>query len=140
MMTLAWICLGAVATIPLLWIARRTSSRLLIHLYGTSLLIAAIIYIGFALVWGDANWLLLELLGVLLYGGFYWLALQHSLLWLAAGWLLHPLWDLALHLMGPGAHLVPDWYAVACVSFDVIVAGFIALQSKRINRLHSKLS
>ena len=64
---------------------------------------------------------------MLIYGLFYALALKHGILWLGLGWLLHPLWDLLLHLYGPGHHVVPQWYAWACLSFDAAVFGFIVV-------------
>ena len=45
---------------------------------------------------------------------------------LAVGWQLHSVWDVGLHLRGPGRHVAPDWYAIACVSFDVLLAVVIA--------------
>lgn len=121
-----WFVLGVILAIPLLLIANRTKAALLPHLYGGSLVIAAVIYIGFAAVWGDERWLLIELAGVLGYGVFYWLGVRHALLWIALGWLLHPLWDAGLHLYGPGTHVVPHWYAILCLAFDFMVAGHIA--------------
>jgi hypothetical protein len=48
-----------------------------------------------------------------------------TLAWLAAGWALHPIWDAALHLQGSGAAHAPEWYVVACISFDLPVAAYI---------------
>ncbi len=44
---------------------------------------------------------------------------------LAAGWALHPIWDAGLHLQGSGATHAPEWYVVACISFDLLIASFI---------------
>ena len=88
-------------------------------------MLAAVIYIGFALAWGDMRWLFIEIAGVAIYGGFFLLANKQSRYWLAVGWLLHPVWDIALHLHGPGEHIVPLWYALACLSFDAIVAAYL---------------
>ena len=46
--------------------------------------------------------------------------------WLAFGWALHPAWDAGLHLHGYGASFAPEWYVLACISFDLLVAGYIA--------------
>ena len=46
--------------------------------------------------------------------------------WLAVGWALHPVWDVALHLVGGGRVFTPQAYPVACLSWDTIVAGAIA--------------
>ena len=45
------------------------------------------------------------------------------------GWFLHMGWDVVLHLMGPGLHIVPEWYAYACISFDVLMAGYLVYSS-----------
>ncbi|RZI85335.1 MAG: hypothetical protein EOP38_05395 [Rubrivivax sp.] len=90
---------------------------------------AALIYVGFA--WQEPSsspWLAIEFAGVVVYGTFGVLGLKGSWNWLIAGWLLHPLWDLALHHAGPGAHIAPAWYAIACLAFDVIVAADMAFR------------
>lgn len=125
MFYMVWLVLGIVLTIPLLLFAQRLKYRTLTLLFGRSLLVAALIYLGFAVLWGTSTWVVIELAGVAAYGLFYWLALRSSLIWLSFGWLLHPVWDLVLHMHGPGAHVAPHWYAVACLSFDVVVAGYI---------------
>ena len=54
-----------------------------------------------------------------------WLGLRRSPLWLAAGWALHPVWDIALHFFGPGRAFAPETYTIACLSYDLVVAGYI---------------
>ena len=120
-----WLSLGAVLSIPLLALANRLKRHSMIHLLGISLIIAAIIYIGFAVVWGSTVWVAVEALGVLIYTLFYWLSTRYSALWLSLGWLLHPVWDVVLHVSGPGSHVAPEWYAIACLSFDMVVAAYI---------------
>lgn len=117
--------LGLLAVWPLLLWVHRRSPRGRIRVLAVSLLLAALVYPGFALVWGDASWFGIEVAGVFLYGLMAWLGWRVAPLWLALGWLLHPLWDVFLHLLGPGAHIAPAWYAVACVSFDIAVAVYI---------------
>lgn len=55
------------------------------------------------------------------------LSLRGSPYWLAAGWALHPVWGVMLHYFGPGRPFAPWTYAIACVSFDLLVAAYIAL-------------
>lgn len=124
MNSLIWFVVGLLAAVPLLLYAQRISQRATVKLLGWALVIAALVYVGFAMYEGDVFWLEIEGLGVIAYSLFYWQAVQrppHALLWLAAGWLLHPLWDVGLHLAGPARHVVPDWYAVACLAFDLAV-------------------
>jgi hypothetical protein len=94
---------------------------------GIGLIVAALIYLVFAVSGGaDAKWMILELVGVAIYGSFAAMGTRASPWWLVAGWLLHPVWDVAIHYYGAGAAFTPAWYAIACVSFDVAVAAYIA--------------
>ena len=130
MVTTLWLVLGALAGGAFLAFARsRRGAEMLMLSLG--LLVAALIYFGFALREGEPVWLLVEALGVAAYGGLAWLGLQRSSLWLAAGWALHPAWDIGLHLVGAGAALAPEWYATACISFDLLIAAYIGTRFSR---------
>ncbi len=120
----AWLLLGSLAAAAYLWYVMqhpKTAKRLL----AVGLIIAALIYIGLAIFEGDSRWVGVEAAGTLLYSAFALAGLKYTVRWIAIGWLLHPLWDLVVHYAGPGAHIVPAWYAWACLSFDVIVALYI---------------
>jgi hypothetical protein len=93
------------------------------------LIVAAVIYEVFAARAGASTpWLIAELAGIALYGGMGLLGVRRSPWWLAAGWALHPVWDLALHYFGPGHAFAPDAYAITCLSFDLLVAGYVAVR------------
>lgn len=92
--------------------------------WGLALVIAAAIYVVFALVGGAHDYLPMELGGILLYGTFAWLAVRHNLLWLAAGWALHVVWDVWLH-SGEASDFVPTGYAEMCIGFDVALAVYL---------------
>jgi hypothetical protein len=78
------------------------------------------------------GWLLLELLGVAIYGMIGWIGLRGSLWWLAAAWALHPIWDIGLHYFGPGSTFVPPLrYPIPCLSFDLVVAGYLVYRASR---------
>lgn len=124
-MVFIWLGLGAVLAIPLRLLANRLTLHSMKHLLGFSLIVAAITYIGFAVVWGSRGWIAVETLGALFYALFFWLSIKYSSLWLALGWLLHPVWGVVWHASGPGSHVAPQWYAVACLSFDIVVAAYI---------------
>ncbi|MEM7501010.1 MAG: DUF6010 family protein [Pseudomonadota bacterium] len=134
MTILLWLAVGLLAVWPLLNVASKMSLRGSQRLLGRALVVAALVYVLFAAVWGNAYWVAVEAFGVVAYSAFYWLSARHSPLWLAFGWLVHPVWDVFLHLAGPGAHVAPGWYAVACMSFDVTVAVYIFV---RVNRSES---
>jgi hypothetical protein len=90
--------------------------------------IAAGLYIVFAVRAGEGTlWLVGELGGVAIFGGVALLGLRGSLWWIVAAWALHPLWDVGLHYLGPGRSFAPETYTIACLSFDLLVAAYIAL-------------
>ncbi|MEM1177714.1 MAG: hypothetical protein AAGM22_05185 [Acidobacteriota bacterium] len=92
-------------------------------------------------------WVGVEMAGVALYALFAFLGRRRSELFLAAGWALHPVWDLGVHglhgahdlpglpeaLLGlrPGVSYAPEWYVLACLSFDVLVAMLIVRDHRR---------
>ena len=116
--------LGLVLGVALIVYAR-SSKRSENTILAMGLVVAAAIYVGFALIWGNTTWFLIELAGVPAYAIFYWLSVRFSVVWLAAGWAAHPVWDVLLHLKGPGHFVAPEWYVVACISFDVLIAVYI---------------
>lgn len=126
MYTVVWLVVGLLAGAWYIWFASKSHVGRERKAYTNGLLIAAAIYPLFALLAGDLFWLGVEVIGIPAYGLFVWLGRRVSFYFVAAGWLLHPIWDVGLHLFGPGRHVVPDWYAIACVSFDVLLAVVIA--------------
>jgi hypothetical protein len=110
-----WLVIGVVLGIVLLTYARTRIKKEKIVL-SIGLLVAAFIYVCFALVWGNFEWFLIELAGVPIYGLFYWLAVRYSYIWLAVGWAVHPIWDAFLHLKGPGHFVAPEWYILTRVN------------------------
>jgi uncharacterized protein DUF6010 len=92
------------------------------------LFIAAGVYIVFAVRAGEGIlWVLGELAGVAIFGGMALLGLRGSIWWIVAGWALHPLWDVGLHYLGPGRPFAPATYTIACLSFDLLVATYVAI-------------
>jgi len=92
------------------------------------LFIAAVVYIVFVLRSGEGVlWVLVELAGVAIFGGMALLSLRGSLWWIVAAWGLHPLWDVMLHYLGPGRPFAPETYTIACLSFDWLVAAYVAI-------------
>lgn len=96
------------------------------------LIMAAGAYFGFAIMASNLLgegpiWTLVELLGVVVFGAMALLGLRGSAWWLVAAWALHPIWDVVLHYVGPGNSFAPETYAIACVSFDWVVAAYIAI-------------
>jgi hypothetical protein len=108
-------------------------SRFTREIYGRALLAIFLItaagaYFGFAVLAGVSPlWILVELVGVIIFGVMALLGLRDSAWWLALGWALHPLWDVVLHLWGPGSSFASQPYAIACITFDWVVAAYIAI-------------
>jgi hypothetical protein len=96
------------------------------------LLVAALFYVYFAVrARAGPTWLAAELAGVALYGGIAWRGRRGSAWWIAAAWALHPVWDVALHYLGPGRAFAPAWYATLCLSWDLVVAAVVAYRVLR---------
>jgi hypothetical protein len=97
-------------------------------LLATALILAAVFYVLFALR-GAAGpaWTVVELVGIAAYATMGLMGLRRSPMWLAAGWALHPLWDLVLHYFGPGHSFAPENYTIACLSFDLVVAAYVVV-------------
>jgi hypothetical protein len=112
-------------------------SRFTRDIFGRSVLViflfvAAGAYFGFATLGRDVVdthpiWTLIELAQVVVFGALALLGLRGSPYWLAAGWALHPIWDIVLHYIGPGNAFTPWTYAIACLSFDWLVAIYIVI-------------
>jgi hypothetical protein len=123
---------GAILAVPLILIAFLLS-RFIRDIIGRSLLVvflfaAAGAYFGFALLAAPGPiWVLAELVQVIIFGAIALLGLRGSPWWLAAGWALHPLWDVVLHYVGPGHSFAPITYTIPCLSFDLLVAAYIAI-------------
>ena len=123
---------GAILAVPLILIAFLLS-RFIRDIIGHSLLVvflfaAAGAYFGCALLAAPGPiWVLAELVQVIIFGAIALLGLRGSPWWLAAGWALHPLWDVVLHYVGPGHSFAPITYTIPCLSFDLLVAAYTAI-------------
>jgi hypothetical protein len=123
---------GAILTVPLI-VVSFLLSRFTRDIFGRSLLAiflfaAAGAYFGFALLAAPGPiWVLAELAQVIAFGAMALLGLRGSPWWLVAGWTLHPLWDVLLHYLGPGYSFAPITYTIPCLSFDLLVAAYIAI-------------
>lgn len=131
---LALLLTGALLGAGFLLVARSARRHTRTILFA-GLVAAAVVYVGFA--WSSSTgglWLLVELGGVAFYGAVGYRGLRGSPMWLAAGWTLHPLWDVPLHFAGPGAAFAPASYTLPCLSFDLVVSIAIALATIRRSR------
>lgn len=98
-------------------------------IFAIGLLIAAAIYVVFAVIWGSMVWLFIEIAGVIVFGFIAWLGLRFTKYWLAFGWTTHLIWDWVIHSWGPGRTIAPEWYVFLCISFDLLISGYIIFSS-----------
>lgn len=120
--------LGVVSCVVLILLARRLSPKLELRLYAVSLIIAALIYVGFTARGATFAWLALEVAGAAVFTLLALLGLKISALILAFAWALHAAWDVLLHKLLDAA-FVPDWYPLTCLSFDLLLAGYLVGQA-----------
>jgi hypothetical protein len=115
-------------------------SRFLKDIFGRCLLVISLIvttaiYVVFAIRAGASGiWVLVEVAQVVAFGTMGLLSLRGSQWWLVAGWALHPLWDVGVHYIGPGRSFAPWTYAIACVSFDQVVAAYVTIAYEVVGR------
>jgi hypothetical protein len=120
MTMLAPILTGAVLGLLFALAAHRRGD---LTLFAFGLVVAALVYVALVIRYGTGGWLALEAGGLLIFATFAALGVRWAG-WLGAGWLAHVAWDIGLHL-DRGQSVVGPWYPLACVGFDLIVAGFL---------------
>ena len=119
--------LGVVLALLFIWFARTRGPQREPFIYSIGLIIAALFYVAFSVTGATTQWFMLELIGLVIFTIFAALGLRVSLWFLALGWASHVSWDVLLHLIREQP-FVPNWYPVACISFDIMVAGSIVAQ------------
>ena len=117
---------GALASLAFVLLARRAGSKREATIYAAALVVAALIYVGFAAVGGALPWVALEAGGLVLFSVVALLGLRISVWALALGWIAHAGWDVLPHkVLSVG--FVPEWYPFVCIGFDLFLAGYIAV-------------
>ena len=123
------ILLGAVFATLLILFARWRGPRRQNVVLAIGLVVTALLYVGFAVVGAaSAKWLAIEVAGVFPFTLLAWLGIRGSSAWIALGWLLHVVWDTALHLGAQAPSFVSPFFPTFCIGFDLVVAGYIAGQ------------
>ena len=125
--------LGAAGGGALIFLARLWGAKRELRFYAISLIIAALIYVVFTARGATFSWLALEVAGLVLFTLLALLGLKVSAFILAFAWALHAAWDVLLHKLYDAA-FVPDWYPLTCLSFDFLLAGYIAARIRRIRQ------
>lgn len=120
------IIVGVLLALMLVAAARRWALREE-RVYAIGLLVAALVY-GVASAAQAPGLLPVEWLGVAIFGAIAFVGFHRRAV-LAMGWALHVAWDLVIPAHHSGV-VVPDWYPVLCVGFDLALAAYL-LQSGR---------
>ncbi len=119
-----WVMIGAAIAAVLIWFLKKINWEKRPLTYANMLIIAAMIYVGFALFTGELAWMYIEIIGVVLFFLMALIGLKVSYWFLAFGWAAHVLWDVGLHSVEK-TPFVPGWYPAACVGFDLVIAGYL---------------
>ncbi|WP_420455003.1 hypothetical protein [Rubrivirga sp.] len=129
-LVLLWLALGAAGGALFVGVGRRRTGRAARVWWAGGLVVVTLAYVGFAVARSAPPLALaVEAVGVVAYGACAGLGLRGHRGWLAAGWLLHPLWDVGLHA---GVALAPAWYVWACLGFDAVVG--VSLYASAVRR------
>jgi len=123
------IIVGGLLAIGVLTLYRQLSDKSFKIFFAKTLILAAAIYLGFALFGlvvrtASFNWLLVEIFGLGIYLAFAYVGLKKSAMFLALGWAAHVIWDVGLHF-SENVAFVPDFYPTACIGFDLVFAAYI---------------
>ena len=124
------IIIGIILAAAVVFAFRKMKDERFAKFFAGSLIIAALIYVGFATFGvfigeATANWILIEIGGFFLYSVFAYLGIKLSEWFLAIGWATHVLWDVGLHFGEATASFVPDFYPPVCIGFDLAIAVYI---------------
>ncbi len=98
-----------------------------------ALLVAALIYVGLALLSHNILFVTIEIIGLVLFLFMIGLGYFYSFWFIVMGWLMHVLWDIGLH-PDQTAPYVPQWYPWLCVGFDIVMALYMGITIIRVQR------
>ncbi len=124
------LALGGVLAVGLVLVARRGGAQRERRVFAIGLVVATVVYVVAAAIELHPAALLMEGLGVIAFGA---VALAGARRWpalLATGWALHVAWDVGLHLVVQQPY-IGAWYPTLCISFDLVVAGYVGWQALR---------
>lgn len=124
-----WLVLGAAFAILYIRIGRSLSGPVERWWWVGGLIVAALVYVVMAFARSaPPTAVAFEAGGVVAYGALGLLGLRDRR-WIAAAWLLHPVWDL-LHRPGGFALAAPS-YVWMCLSFDLVVGTWLLVNAAR---------
>ena len=121
------VVVGVAVALPYVLYARRARAER--RVFAIGLVVAALIFVLLAVSRGTLKEVVIEVGGVVLFAILAGLGVRNSAWFLALGWVGHVGWDLLLHPVNVSSYS-PWWYPVACIGFDLVVAGAIASRAK----------
>ena len=125
-----YIALGVIAAAALLYYIRNIPVRKKYQLLALGLFLAVLVYVVLSLTTLNKIWITVEVVGMLLFLLFIWMAFHYSMWFVVLGWFSHILWDVGIHPQETAPY-VPYWYAWICVGFDAVIAAYIAVSLAR---------
>lgn len=120
-----YLLLGILAACGLIYYMRDFGTQKKYRILAAGLFIASAIYVLFSVTTFNEVWITVELVGLLLFLLFIWMAFHYSVWFIVLGWALHIIWDVGVHPQETAPY-VPLWYAWLCVGFDGVVALYLA--------------
>lgn len=125
-----FLLLGVGAAGALLFYIRKTEVKKKYRLLALALFIVSAIYVALSLSTFNEIWITVEVVGLLLFLLFIWMAFHYSMWFVVMGWVAHIVWDVGVH-PDEIAPYVPYWYAWICVGFDAVIAVYLAVMLTR---------
>lgn len=124
MTTVLWLTLGGFLAVGFVMLARHHGARHQRLPFAIGLIVAALVYVVAAAIQRNGAGLLTEGLGVMGFSAVALAGVRYSPMVLAAGWALHAIWDILLHLTVRQPY-IGSWYPSLCITFDLIVAAYV---------------
>lgn len=121
-----YVVTGILAAIALLIYIRKYPVRKKYNVMAVGLVAVATIYVAFSVTTVNWIWITVEVVGLLLFLLFVWMAFHYSMWFVVFGWMAHIIWDMGVHPQETAPY-VPYWYAWICVGFDAVIAAYLAL-------------
>lgn len=97
-------------------------------LLGAGLVVAAVAYDLFTWLPGNTATIVTPLWSTAAFCLLAALGITRSTWFLAAGWLLHGLWDFVIPGLADVSHM-PGWYKGLCVGFDLVAGGYLVARA-----------
>ncbi|HVN92368.1 MAG TPA: hypothetical protein VMT38_01665 [Terracidiphilus sp.] len=127
------ILFGALVGAVFLLIARARGWRGELALYATGLVVAALIYVSFALFRSGLTHLTLEAAGLVGYSLAAAAGLRRWPALLGSAWIAHGAWD--LFVPAHAQAYVPAWYPAWCAGLDWLVGAYIVVKSRSLRQV-----